>query len=141
MSGRCRARVCWLVSPVAAVGWWLVRAFSENVQSAWRLRTRGILVTGRLESSYTYDGEGGPVERHVYAYDDVQGVTRTHTVSGDGAGRVEILCDAEHPENARIGPHTTGALAVPVLIILLIAVPVLLASLGSGAVALLALFR
>jgi hypothetical protein len=97
--------VLWLLGPVMAViGAWAVRDGWEMKGKAAALRSRGITVEGRLESSYEERSGDETVTKYVYPFADTRGgIHERRGAQGRGAERVEIVYDPENPQNNKVG--------------------------------------
>ncbi|MFF4508863.1 hypothetical protein [Streptomyces sp. NPDC001401] len=120
--------ILWMVSPgPIACGWLAAQGGWRALREGWALRTRGIVVEGRLKDSWVYDGTYGPVTQYVYEYVDTHGAPHEHTGSdGGGAERVEILYDSADPASSQVGRRTAGWLVFGTLLFLVLGVPMLL---------------
>ncbi|MFC5153884.1 hypothetical protein [Streptomyces amakusaensis] len=122
------ALVCWILSPgLAALGRLVTPVVWELIEEPWRLRTRGITVTGELVRTYQREGTW-----FVYAFTDTRGRKRTCRSRDGGPGRVEITYDPERAGLSRVGSSTTGDLVFGGVLFLVLVSPLVVGAVVLG---------
>ncbi|MFF9625721.1 hypothetical protein [Streptomyces griseosporeus] len=142
--GRGLPAVLWVLSPPAfLIGWAAMVGGWEVRGKASALRTRGLTVEGRLESTYEERSGEQTETKYVYVFADVHG--REHRYDGPrgrGAAQVEIVYDPADPDgNHKVGRGTAVRSAWGWLLVLLLGLPGLAAAAGLAVMAVVALFR
>lgn len=122
------ALLYWVLSPgLAGLSYAVAPAVWEMTEGPWRLRARGITVTGQLIRTYHSGGVN-----YVYAFTDTHGEERTCDSPDGGLSQVEIVYDPDQPSFSEVRSAIRGNLIFGLVLFLILVVPLTVGTVVLG---------